>query len=100
MNMKKLFLPFLLAFLLTACTQNTKTGNNSSTNENTSVDTAMYKVANVNEQAIYSRAFNAVIWGMAAVNSELMHQSLIPVKGDYNQLVYWSGLINSKNQTL
>jgi hypothetical protein len=37
---------------------------------------------------------------MPAVNSELMHQSLVPVKGDYNQIVFWSGLINSKNQTL
>ncbi|HEX5025770.1 MAG TPA: DUF1254 domain-containing protein, partial [Agriterribacter sp.] len=31
---------------------------------------------------------------------ELMHQSLLQAKGDYNQLSYWSGLINSKNQTL
>ena len=49
---------------------------------------------------IYSRAIEAVSWGMPAVGSELLHQSLLQAKGDYNQLSYWSGLINSKNQTL
>ncbi|MEX6686415.1 DUF1254 domain-containing protein [Danxiaibacter flavus] len=62
--------------------------------------TATFKPANVNEQVLYNRAFNAVIWGMPAVNSELMHESLLQAKGDYNQIVYWSDLVNSKNQTL
>jgi hypothetical protein len=61
---------------------------------------ASFQLVNAREHAIYDRAFNAVVWGMPAVNSELMHQSLLQAKGDYNQVVYWSGLINDKNQTL
>src|SRR5882672_8555857 len=91
------FFPFLL---LAACTQNTKTENTDTLAQVLSVDSATFKPANIQEQMVYSRAIEAVIWGMAAVNSELMHESLLPIKGDYNQLVYWSGLINSKNQTL
>jgi hypothetical protein len=56
--------------------------------------------SDLNDRAIYSRAFNAVVWGMPAVNSQLMHESLLQAKGNYNQLAYWSGMINSKNQTL
>jgi len=93
--------PLLLAVLLfAACTQNTTTENADTLAQVLAVDSATFKPANVNEQAIYSRAFNAIIWGMPAVNSELMHQGLLLAKGDYNQVVYWSGLINSKNQTL
>lgn len=58
------------------------------------------ELSNAHERGLYSRAFNAVIWGMPAVNSELMHESLLQAKGDYNQVVYWSGLINANNQTL
>jgi hypothetical protein len=100
MNMKKIFILFYSALLLAACTQSTKTGNTGTSTDSTSVSTTVFKPANIQEQMVYSRAIEAVIWGMPAVNSELMHQSLLPVKGDYNQLVYWSGLINSKNQTL
>jgi hypothetical protein len=66
----------------------------------TSAKDSVFKPANIQEQMIYSRAIEAVSWGMPAVNSELLHQSLLQAKGDYNQLSYWSGLINSKNQTL
>ncbi|HSZ33469.1 MAG TPA: DUF1254 domain-containing protein, partial [Puia sp.] len=59
-----------------------------------------FNAANAQEKLIYNRAVEAVIWGMPAVNSELMYQSIQPVKGEYNQVLYWSGLINSKNQTL
>ncbi len=58
------------------------------------------ELSNAHERGLYSRAFNAVIWGMPAVNPELMHESLLQAKGDYNQVVYWPGLINANNQTL
>ncbi len=61
---------------------------------------SLFKPANAEEQLIYNRAFEAVIWGMPAVNFELMHESLVNAKGDFNQTVYWSGLLNPKNQTL
>ncbi len=70
------------------------------TNLATSTTDSVFKPANMHEQMVYSRAIEAVNWGMPAVNSELLHQSLVQAKGDYNQLAYWSGLINSKNQTL
>lgn len=98
--MKKLRIVFLPVLLLAACTQNTKTETATTSTDSSSVNTATFKPANVNEQAIYSRAFNAVIWGMPAVNFELLHEGLVKAKGDFNQVVYWSGLINSKNQTL
>jgi hypothetical protein len=70
-------------------------------NDSTStVQEGTFKPANVQEQLIYSRALNAVIWGMPAVNFQLMHEGLVKAKGDFNQVVYWSGLISAKNQTL
>jgi hypothetical protein len=43
----------------------------------------------------------AVIWGMPAVNYDLMLQQMVEkVKGEPNQIVYWSGLPDWKNQTL
>jgi hypothetical protein len=60
----------------------------------------VFQAANIDEQLVYGRAFDAVVWGMPAVNFELLHESLMQAKGDFNQIVYWSGLIKSKNQTL
>jgi len=89
---------WIVVLLLAACTQNTKTEKD--TPVSSVANTGTFKAANVNEQAMYSRAFNAVVWGMPAVNFELMHENLVNAKGDFNQVIYWSGLINSKNQTL
>jgi hypothetical protein len=47
------------------------------------------------------RAVEAVIWGMPAVNFDLMFQAMIDsAKGKPNQIVYWSRLPDWKNQTL
>jgi hypothetical protein len=47
------------------------------------------------------RAIEAAIWGMPAVNYELMYQEMVhTVKGGFNQILYWSRLLDSKNQTL
>ena len=51
--------------------------------------------------ALYRRAIEAVIWGMPAVNTDLMYQTMArEVKGGWNQIVYWSRLLDWKNQTL
>src|SRR6201988_1742246 len=51
--------------------------------------------------ALYRRAIEAVIWGMPAVNTDLMYQAMVrEVKGGWNQIVYWSRLLDWKNQTL
>ncbi|MGB0055585.1 MAG: DUF1254 domain-containing protein [Methyloceanibacter sp.] len=52
-------------------------------------------------RAIERRAVEAVIWGMPAVNFDLMLQAMIgSAKGKPNQIVYWSRLPDWKNQTL
>ena len=52
------------------------------------------------ERTIYRRAFEAFLWGIPAVNFELLYQSLVRAKGAWNQIVYWSRLPTWKNQTL
>src|SRR6185295_15767448 len=51
-------------------------------------------------RAIERRAIEAVIWGMPAVNTELMSQAMLKLGGKPNQIVFWSGLLDWKNQTL
>ena len=95
--MKYSALIITLFLILLACADNqTKT----ETPKEASGDSSDFQAANVEEQVVYGRAFNAVVWGMPAVNFELLHESLLKAKGDFNQIVYWSGLISSKNQTL
>jgi hypothetical protein len=52
-------------------------------------------------RTIERRAVEAVIWGMPAVNLDLMLQAMVgSAKGQPNQIVYWSRLPDWKNQTL
>src|SRR6516165_12372886 len=51
-------------------------------------------------RAIDRRAVEAAIWGMPAVNYDLMYQALVKLNGAQNQIVYWSHLPDWKNQTL
>lgn len=90
--MKNKSLIVIVILLATSCEPKKITG--------TAPATSAFVAATAHERALYSRAFNAVLWGMPAVNSELMHESLMAAKGDYNQIAYWSGLVNDKNQTL
>ena len=39
-------------------------------------------------RAIERRAVEAVIWGMPAVNAELMFEAMKNAKADFNQVVY------------
>jgi hypothetical protein len=60
-----------------------------------------FSPADLAERAIYRRAVEAVIWGMPAVNFDLMYQAMVrETKGDFNQVLYWSRLLDWKNQTL
>jgi hypothetical protein len=54
----------------------------------------------LSKSIIHSRAFEAVVWGMPAVNAELMYEALAQNGGAFNQIVYWSALPSWKNQTL
>jgi len=84
----------LLAFSNTTIAQNKTTAVANTT------QTAIFKPADLKEQLVYSRAVQAVIWGIPAVNFELMKESMVRANGSFNQIIYWSALINSKNQTL
>src|SRR5580704_13848712 len=51
-------------------------------------------------RSIERHAVEAVIWGMPAVNTELMYQAMLKLGGKPNQIVYWPGLLDWHNQTL
>ncbi|MCD9573799.1 DUF1254 domain-containing protein [Flavobacterium soyae] len=96
--MKSKILSLIIIVYLVSCAKSTTKNEEQDVADNGQI--TQFKPANIEEQIVYNRAVEAVIWGMPAVNSELLYESLVKVKGDYNQIVYWSGLINSKNQTL
>jgi hypothetical protein len=55
----------------------------------------------LNKRLTHGRAVEAAIWGMPAVNFDLMYRAMVrETKGTYNQIVYWSRLPDWKNQTL
>src|SRR5216683_7184159 len=56
--------------------------------------------AQLAERLLYRRAVEAAFWGMPAVNAQLMYDAVKQVGGDFNQIVYWSRPLSSKNQTL
>jgi len=52
-------------------------------------------------RTVRRRAVEAVIWGMPVVNYDLMYQEMArKMKGEFNQILYWSRLLDWKNQTL
>ena len=60
-----------------------------------------YSPDDLARRTIERRAVEAVIWGMPAVNTDLMYQAMVrETKGGFNQIVYWSRLPDWKNQTL
>jgi hypothetical protein len=52
------------------------------------------------KRLIEARAVEAVIWGMPAVNYDLMLQEFKRIGGQENQVVYWSRPLDGDNQTL
>ena len=51
-------------------------------------------------RAVERRAIEAANWGIPVVNFDRMFQAFKAAGGDFNQIVYWSGLFDWKNQTL
>ncbi|GFG51903.1 hypothetical protein CQY20_07350 [Mycolicibacterium agri] len=56
--------------------------------------------AEIADRALHRRAIEAVIWGMPAVNFELMRRQMVKLGGAPNQVVFWSQPATWKNQTL
>ena len=46
------------------------------------------------------RAVEAVIWGMPAVNTELMYDQMLKAGGNPGQVIYWGKPLDWHNQTL
>jgi hypothetical protein len=52
-------------------------------------------------RTVHRRAVEAVIWGMSAVNTELMRQEMLTkTGGKVNQVIYWGRPLDWRNQTL
>src|ERR1700754_2036184 len=56
--------------------------------------------AEIADRAVHRRAIDAGIWGMPAVNYELMRRQMAKLGGAPNQVVFWSRPVGWKNQTL
>jgi hypothetical protein len=57
--------------------------------------------AELDERMVHRRAIEAVIWGMPAVNYDLMYQAAVrEARANFNQVIYWSRLPDWKIQTL
>ncbi|TAL95967.1 MAG: DUF1254 domain-containing protein [Paraburkholderia sp.] len=54
----------------------------------------------VQDRVVTGRAAQAVIWGMPAVNTELMRQAALKAGARENEIVYWSRPVDWHNQTL
>ena len=65
-----------------------------------SADAQQFSADDLTFRIVQRRAVEAVIWGMPAVNYDLMLQEMLKLGGKANQIVYWSGLPDWKNQTL
>jgi hypothetical protein len=55
---------------------------------------------NLTRRTIERRAIEAVNWGIPIVNFDRMVQATLGAKGGFNQIIYWSGFADWKNQTL
>src|SRR5690349_6201928 len=66
----------------------------------TSAHAQNFSTEDLGRRTIERRAVEAVIWGMPAVNYDLMFQAAVRAKGGFNQVIYWSRLPDWKIQTL
>jgi hypothetical protein len=71
------------------------------TTEGTAAETTTRTFPEIQQQVVQTRAIEAIIWGMPAVNMDLMYQTMLrETKGKENQMLYWSRLLDWKAQTL
>ena len=57
--------------------------------------------SSVEDRLVHSRAVEAIIWGMPAVNYDLMLQEMLTkTPGKVNQVIYWGKALDWRNQTL
>ncbi|KAF2510562.1 DUF1254 domain-containing protein [Flavobacterium foetidum] len=97
--MKNKFILLLLMVLTAACTKKTTTNETAKTNLGDTAYTE-FKPANIQEQILYQRGIESAIWGMPAVNFQLMVDAFSKINGKDNQVVIWPKLLDWTNQTL
>ena len=61
---------------------------------------ATFSAADLAMRTVQRRAVEAAVWGIPIVNHDLMFQAGARVGATMNQIVYWSKLLDWKNQTL
>jgi hypothetical protein len=89
---------FLFVLFVTACKKENQEAAAASTDEKTSQ--SEFHAENIKEKMQYNRAVEAAIWGIPAVNFQLMYKEMEKINGSYNQVLIWPGLLDWKNQTL
>jgi hypothetical protein len=66
-----------------------------------SAQTQNFSAEDLARRTIERRAVEAVIWGMPAVNYDLMLQEMLTkTPGKVNQMIYWGRPLDWRNQTL
>lgn len=65
-----------------------------------SLAAAQNSIDDLNRRIIQQRAFEATVWGMPAVNTELMRQEMLKTGANEGQVIYWGRPVDAKNQTL
>ena len=67
----------------------------------TAISAQNFSAEDLARRTIERRAVEAVNWGMAAVNTDLMLQEMLTkTSGKVNQVIYWGHLLDWHNQTL
>ncbi len=61
---------------------------------------ATFSAADLAMRTVQRRAVEAAVWGIPIVNYDLMFQAGARLGATMNQIVYWSKLLDWKNQTL
>lgn len=98
--MKKSLFVFSFVLLLTACNQKPSVNSGEKADIEGAVS-AEFKPANIKEQIVYQRAIEALVWGIPAVNYDLMLQAMLgSTKGKQNEIIFWSKPVDWHNQTL
>ncbi len=90
----------LLIFLI-GCNSTEKNKTEESVDSASAIKPVVFRPSNINDQLKYNRAMEALIWGMPAVNFDLMYRAAVrDAKAGYNSIVYWSKLQDWHIQTL
>jgi hypothetical protein len=97
--MKNFSFALIALFLLLACGQ-PQQDNKSLASAVPDSAKVTFKPANIKEEIAYQRGVASAIWGIPAVNYQLMFREMEKLNGGYNQIVFWPKLLDWKNQTL